>query len=208
MLLIWGFKALYKTLGEGTFYCPNDGGDRSYRVRQARKWFTFFWIPIIPLRVLGEFVECRSCRNAYDKSVLTMPTSAQMMDNLANAVRQAVVSIITADGVVGDGEREVGLAVMQRFTDTPYTMADLDDDLKDLRHGDLGSQLERAAGTLNEQGKESLLAACMEIAAADGDIDDSEVSEVRRAGAALGMSPLHVRGVIAQAKEQLGSPVD
>ena len=59
-----------------------------------------------------------------------MPTAAQMADNLANAMRQAVVSLITADGVVEDEEKTVGLEVMQRYPDTVYARADLEEDIK------------------------------------------------------------------------------
>lgn len=204
MLLIFGITVRYRTLAEGRFYCPHDGGDRGYRRRQARRWFSLFFIPLIPLKVLGEFIECGSCGSTYDLKVLTMPTAADIVDNLANAVRQAVVSLITADGTITKAEKDKGFEVMQRYTDTPYTRDHLEDDLKNLKHGDLAGPLGQAGGTLNEQGKESLLAACVEIAAADGSIDDRELAEIKRAGAALGMSPAHVRGVIAQAEEQLG----
>ncbi|MDH3730351.1 MAG: TerB family tellurite resistance protein [Acidimicrobiia bacterium] len=205
MIFVWGWKARYKTLGEGMFHCPHDGGDRAYRLRQARRWFTFFWIPIIPLKVLGEFIECTSCQSAYDEKVLTMPTSAQIMDNLANATRQAVVSMITADGVVDESEKRVGFEIMQRYSDTPYTMSDLEEDIRNRKHGDLALRLGEVAGMLNEQGKENLLAACLEIAAADGSIDESELNEVRKAGLALGMSANHVKGVILHAQESLSA---
>jgi len=204
VLLIFGIRVRYKTLAEGTFYCPHEGGDRSYRKRQARRWFTFFFIPLIPLKVLGEFIECQSCQSTYDQKVLTMPTAAAMMDNLANAMRQAVVSMITADGAIEDAEKEMGLEVMQRYTDTPYTMANLEEDLKDLKHGDLSGQLSNVAGMLNDPGKESLLVACVEIAAADGSIDEREMAQIEKAGAALGLTPVHLKGVILQAKEHLG----
>jgi uncharacterized tellurite resistance protein B-like protein len=204
VLIIFGIRVRYRTLSEGTFYCPHDGGDRSYRRRQARRWFALFFIPVIPLKVLGEFIECDSCGSTYDMKVLTMPTAAAMVDNLANAMRQAVVSLITADGVVTDAEKEKGLEVMQRYADTPYTMANLEDDLKDLRHGDLADVLGRIAGMLNGQGKESLLVACVDLAAADSSIDERELAEIQRAGTALGLSPAHLKGVILQAKEQLG----
>lgn len=204
MLLIWGFRARYKTLAEGTFYCPREGGDRSYRMRQARRWFTLFFLPLIPLKVLGEFVECRSCQAAYDEKVLTAPTAASMLDNLANAMRQAVVSMITADGEVTENEKEKGFEVMQRYTDTPYSIDDLNNDLKDLKHGDLATELGTVAGMLNDRGKESLLAACVDIAAADGSIDPTEISQIEHAGAALGMSAAHIKGVVLQAKERLG----
>lgn len=204
MLLIWGFRARYKTLAEGTFFCPREGGDRTYHHRQARRWFTLFFLPLIPLKVLGEFVECQSCKAAYDETVLTMATAASMIDNLADAMRQAVVSMITADGVVEESERAKGFEVIQRYADTPYTMENLNDDLKDLRHGDLVGQLGNVAGMLNDRGKESLLAACLEIAAADGSIDERETARIEQAGLALGMSSAHVKGVVLEAKEQLG----
>jgi uncharacterized tellurite resistance protein B-like protein len=204
VLLIVGIRVRYRTLAEGRFYCPHEGGDRSYRHRQARRWFTFFFLPIIPLKVLGEFIECSSCGTTYDLKVLTMPTAADMLDTLGNAMRQAVVSIITADGVVADHEKEVGLAVMQRYADSPYTMDNLEDDLEDLRHGDPAARLGKVAGMLGEQGKESLVAACIEIAAADGVIGERELVEIQKTGAALGLSPAHIKGVILETRERLG----
>lgn len=64
---------------------------------------------MIPLDVLGVFVECASCGSTYDEAVLTLPTAAKMMDNLANAMRHAIVSIITADRVVDRNEKRVAL---------------------------------------------------------------------------------------------------
>jgi tellurite resistance protein len=57
---------------------------------------------------------------------------------------------------------------------------------------------------LNDRGKESLLASCFEIAAVDGSVDERETTRIEEAGAALGMSPAHVKGVVLEAKERLG----
>lgn len=203
VLLIWGFKARYKTLESGAFFCPHDGDDRSYVRRQVKRWFTLFFIPLIPLNTLGEFIECTSCRRAYDPVVLTEPTAAKILDNLANAVRHAVVAIVTADGVVEDREKAAALEVARRYADTHYEMSDLERDLTDLAGSDLAGELSSVAGTLNPDGKELLLAACIEIASADGSVHAQEISEIERAGAALGMSAAHVRGVIADAADRL-----
>lgn len=201
MLLIWGWKARYTVLEEGVFFCPREGGDRPFHRKEARRWFTFFFIPVIPLNVLGEFIECQSCTSAYDPVVLTAPTAGQMMDNLANAMRYAVVAITMADGTVDDAERHVALQIMAEHSDTPYTPEDLDRDLRELHPGDLTTHLGNVAGYLNEHGKERLLTACVMIAASDGTVDESEIAELQKAGAALGMSPAHVRGVIAGVRE-------
>lgn len=203
MLLIWGWRARYKTLAEGTFYCPKEGGDRPYRTKEARRWFTLFFIPLIPLKVLGEFVECQSCQTSYDPVVLTAPTAADIMDNLANAMRYAIVAITTADGTIDDAERRVALEIMQQHSDTPYTESDLAHDLRELDVRDLTDHLSRVAGHLNEHGKERLLNACVHLAGADGSIDGTEITELNRAGTALGMSRAHIRGVVDSARETL-----
>ncbi|KRC63654.1 hypothetical protein ASE12_02060 [Aeromicrobium sp. Root236] len=201
VLLIWGFKVLYKSLSSGVFYCPHDGGDREYTLKQGRKWFTFFFIPLIPLKVLGEFVECNTCKSGYDPKVLSQPTAAGMADKLANAVRAAAVAIINADGQVSEQEKNVALEIMAKYSDTPYAAQHLDADLQQLTAADLDGALADVADMLSEQGKESLLDACVAIAAADGAINDGELALIERAGRGLGMTPAHLRGTIDQARE-------
>ncbi len=205
MLLVWGFKARYKIIESGMFACPHEGVDRGFSKKEAKRWFTFFWIPILPLNALGEFVECDSCKSSYDPRVLTNPTTAQIMDNLANAVRYAVVAIINADGVVNDLEKKRGLEIMQQYSDTPYTQQHLDEDIKTLPSAGLAVQLSTLAGSLNEHGKETLLNACVDLAVADGSVDAAEMKEIQQAGVGLGMTQAHVRGVLATATDRLGA---
>jgi len=200
-MIIWGWKARYSTLSSGTFYCPHEDGDRGYRHQQARRWFTLFFIPLIPLAVLGDFIECTSCGRQYDPVVLTLPTAAQIIDNLANAMRYAVVAIVTADDIVGDHEKAVALEIMGRYSDTPYTAEDLNRDLIELHSDSLEEAFSNVAGTLNALGKESLIEACMRLSAADGHIDERELEQIARAGRALGLSPAHLRGLMASAPE-------
>ena len=203
MLLIWGVRVRYKTLDGGTFSCPNEGGDRAYERKEAKRWFSLFWIPLIPLNVLGDLVECQSCGHTYDPRVLTQPTTAQMMDDLANAMRHAVVSVATSHGQPSDAVTDGALEVMQRYSDTPYTGRNLKDDLRSLRRSDLDGAFSKVTDTLNSHGREQLLVACLEVAVADGSIAPERLEAVRDVGAALGMSPAHIKGVIDTAEERL-----
>ncbi len=196
MLLIWGFTVRYSTLDGGTFFCPHEGGDRPYERKQAKRWFTFFFIPMIPLNELGEFVECTGCKRGYDQQVLSNPTSAQLLDNLANAMRQAVVSIIRADGHIDDAEKDAAVEVMKHYSDTPYARQHLDHDLETLPEHGLVEHFTGCAGILNSHGKESLLAACAQLAIADGDVAPEELALLHEAGTALGMTKAHVNGVM------------
>ena len=70
MLFILGLKPRVKTLDTGQFHCPNENGTRRYRSRRARRWVTFFFVPVIPLGTQGEWVECDSCGSQYHTSIL------------------------------------------------------------------------------------------------------------------------------------------
>ena len=203
MLLIWGFKARLKSIGEGgTFHCPHCGVDRAYLYREARRWFTFFWIPIIPLKVLGTFVECTTCKSTYDERVLQLPTNAAVADNLSIALRGLVVAVITADGVVGDAERSKAIELVSQAVDHAYGPAELEADLTAYAGHGVDAILGELAGTLNEQGKERMVQACVSLAQADGSVDEGELDIARQAGAALLMTPAHIRGVISETLER------
>lgn len=198
MLLIWGFKVRYKLLAEDHFFCPHEGGDRLYRRKQARKWFTFFWIPIIPLKILGEFIECATCGSTYETTVLTLPTASQIEDQLTRALRHVVVAMLHSGGSVDGNAREAAVEVVRQFANVAYDAAALDSDLTSLQVADLEHELVAAAGMLSSHGQETMLKACLTLAVADGHINDDELKTIEHAGRSLGMSAAHVRGVLAE----------
>jgi uncharacterized membrane protein YebE (DUF533 family) len=206
VLLIWGFKVRSKVLEEGHFFCPQEGGDRTYRRMQARRWFTFFFIPIIPLKVLGEYIECTACGATYEPRVLEMATTAQLEDQLTRAVRHVVVAMLHADAEISPQERQTAVDVVTRFGHTDYDVADLERDLQDLNVADLEHELTAVAGMLSPQGQEAVLRASLMLAAADGHVHDRELDAIMHAGRHLGMSPAHVRGVLAEVTETEAQP--
>lgn len=203
-MIIFGFKVLKKKIGEGIFYCPREGGDRNYVHRQARRWFHIFFIPIIPLNELGDYVECTSCKNTYYKDVLQGKTASQIEDVSTIAIRHVIVAMLLADGVVDPREREAALTVVSRFAQKPYGVADLDDDLANLKPANLTDNLEELGAILNEHGKENVLTASVYLAGSDGDIDRSELEVAREIGKAMTMSSAHIEGTIQQELSRLG----
>lgn len=204
MLLIWGFKGRSKTIASGVFFCPREGGDRNYEHKQAKRWFTFFFIPLIPLNDLGDFVECTSCKSTYYPSVLEGKTVGEIEDVSTIAIRHVVVSMLKADGHVDDREKEAALAVVARFASTPYGPNDLDDDLRSLSVSDLTDNLEELGAILNEHGRENVLTAAVYLAGSDGHVDPSELVVARDIGKALSMSGAHIEGTVQQELARLG----
>lgn len=88
MIIIFGNKVRYKTISTGQFYCPQCKAQRDYELRQVRNWFALYFIPIIPLNTIGEFVTCLTCGTQFAKEVLSMPMPSHTpLDRLAREAR-------------------------------------------------------------------------------------------------------------------------
>ncbi|MEM9132090.1 MAG: TerB family tellurite resistance protein [Actinomycetota bacterium] len=205
MLLIWGFRARTKMLSEGVFYSPAAGGDAPYKLLEAKRWFTFFFIPLIPLNTLGTFVECQATKATYDPKILDNPTNAQFTDQLSLGLREVVAAVAAADGAISEAEERLAVAIVGRQIQG-YDVAAFRADVAQAGVAPLDQRLVYLAGALNAQGKESLLGAAATIMASDGAIDERDRAEVERIGSLLTMSPAHVKGIIATAHEQSLAP--
>ena len=195
-MIIWGFRVIWHTIKEGTFHCPNEEADKPYRLRAARRFFTLFFIPLIPLKKLGQAVECLGCKQRFEPTVLARPTSPEMTTTLYDAVRCALVSILEIDGGVDPRSRKEALRVILSVQDDgDYSLVQLDADLRLFPTHDLESQLCDAKVFLQMDGREHLLAECVRVAAADGPISIAERHLIGRIGRSLGLSDAHVLGV-------------
>ena len=70
MFFILGLRSRTSTVDRGQFRCPNEGADRPYRHERARRWFTVFFLPLVPLGSQGERVQCQSCGATFGPDVL------------------------------------------------------------------------------------------------------------------------------------------
>jgi len=71
-LIIFGRRAVTGSQGGGTFHCPSCGPNKAYTHKRVRSFFTLYFIPVIPLSTLGEYVECGTCQGKYKPEVLSM----------------------------------------------------------------------------------------------------------------------------------------
>ena len=75
MFFVAGLKTRQTTADRGRFRCPNEGAQRRYRHVQARRWFTLFFIPLIPVGTQRERVHCEGCGTIYGPDVLRQHVS-------------------------------------------------------------------------------------------------------------------------------------
>ena len=65
MLIIFGTKNIGKTISRGTFSCVRCNTERQYQLKENRKYFSLFFIPVIPLEKQGDTLECTFCKTVY-----------------------------------------------------------------------------------------------------------------------------------------------
>ena len=203
MLIIFGLRVFYRTIAQGTFHCRRCGGDREYRHRAGRRWFTLFFIPVIPLNSVGEHVRCTTCRTRYVTDVLNQPTTAQMQAALPAGMRAAVAAMLRSGDPSNPASRQRAIEVVigsgVRDYDEAMLNADLMQPFEVIRPA-----LNQVGAQLTIQAREWYLADVIRIAMADGPLTESERHAALAIGADLGMTQAQVVGVVTMTEQAAG----
>ncbi|MGI9474609.1 MAG: DUF4190 domain-containing protein [Rubripirellula sp.] len=69
-MIIFGVKVTESATETGTFPCPNCRTPQHYRRLTMRRWFSLYFIPVIPMGRIGEQVECQGCFSRFAAQVL------------------------------------------------------------------------------------------------------------------------------------------
>lgn len=69
-MIIFGTKGVKSTLERGIFQCPECECSQEYKHKKVTKFFTLYFVPLIPLGRMGEYVECQSCKGAFVPRIL------------------------------------------------------------------------------------------------------------------------------------------
>jgi len=202
MLIIWGLRVVYRTLGRGVFFCRRCGGDREYRHRAGRRYITVFFIPLVPLMKTGAHVQCLTCRTRYVTEVLKLPTTVQMEAALVTGMRAMVAVMLRAgdpasplarrraiDAVIGAGDADY---------DETWLAADLDEPAESVR-----PRIAALGGQLQVEAREWCLAEAIRIAMADGPLTGAERAAAEHLANTLGMTQAQAIGVIALTEQNV-----
>jgi hypothetical protein len=203
MLLIWGLRVIYRTLGQGVFFCRRCGGDREYRHRAGRRFITVFFIPLIPLARTGEHVQCRTCKTRYVTEVLKLPTTVQMQLAVSAGMRALVVAMLRVGDPANPLARRRAIDAVAGTGERGYDEAALDADLDEPAGTEIG-RIAALGGQLQVEAKEWYLAEAIRIGLADGPLTGRERAAAGHLATALGMTQAQTIGVITLTGQNAG----
>jgi hypothetical protein len=204
LLLIWGLRVFYRTIGQGVFHCRRCGGDRQYRLRSGRRFFTLFFIPVIPLNKVGEHVQCLTCKTRYHTSALALPTAGQMQAALPAGMRAAAAAMLHAGDPGSAAARRKAIEAITGAGAQGYDDDALGRDLEQPASS-IAPALNQVGSQLAIQAREWFLAEVVRIGMADGTLSDAERQAAQAVAADLGMTQAQAYGVISMTERAAAS---
>ena len=75
-----GKDTVTRSIAGGIFVCAAERVQRAYYHYHMRSWFTLFGLKVLPGRVVGDYVECFSCKSTYDPRIVGSTHPALMVD--------------------------------------------------------------------------------------------------------------------------------
>jgi uncharacterized tellurite resistance protein B-like protein/predicted RNA-binding Zn-ribbon protein involved in translation (DUF1610 family) len=200
--IIFGTRGVTSTKEKGEFHCPQCNGANNYRHKSVRRFFTLYFIPIIPLDHLGEYVECERCQGTYDVGILEYDPQAaglQVEALFMVAMKQVMIAMLLADGVIDDSEVAELQATYEDLSGLAITEQDLREEIEVIQQkgSDAIELVSHLGPGLNDKGKEMVITAAYQIAAADGIVDESESQLLEQVADSMELTKAHFRGILA-----------
>ena len=202
-MIIFGTRGVTLTKDKGHFYCPECRSQRQYALKRIRRFFTLYFIPLIPLDKLGDFVECKTCRNSFRESILNYePDAAEVKfeSEYQKAIRRVTIQMMCADGRVNDSTMQVIKEIHKNVSGSQISTDEIKKEISADRRNrsSVRNDLVKLALHMNDNGKELIFKSAFCVAAADGKIQKKEKELLEEIVRSLDMSPSHVKGVIAE----------
>lgn len=203
MILI-GTMNWASTRMKGVFQCPECGGSQQFRLRASRPFLTLYFIPVLPIGGLQEYVECRNCKNSFESIILSnrmlpsdtpveKPSAKRESDktesNATNepSFKQDLLNIIALmmieDGHVNENEIKIARRLYENITEENISRDELGKACSQVQLQRLNTLSYLATASPRREHDERMLIvqAMFGVAGADGEITPNRMRSLMRA---------------------------
>ena len=202
-MIIYGVKGFKSKVSAGKFYCPQCIQDRVERWYKVRNWFTLYFIPLIPLNIAGQYLECQTCLGTFNTDAMDHGPDHYEAEGLKfeaefqKAMKITMLLMMLADGKIDPAEIEVVRTIFGDLTKGDYPSETLIEDVKRLEENNttIKGYLTDIGGRLNNGGKAMVFKAAILVAQADGEVAQEEEQLLKETYKALGLSRSQASGI-------------
>ena len=206
MFFIAGIKGETTTVETGVFYCPHCNAQTQYHHNQVHEKATVFFIPVINLRLLGEYIECQNCDSTYEMEILDYNSEQEQKKIEAIylvGIKKVMTTMMLADGKIDENEKSMMKDIYKNLADSTLSDYDIDKEIKNCKANpqELDNCLKELFSCLNESGREIIIKVAYWVSIADDEVDKKEEKLLIKMAKHFQMSSAHLKGIISEVNE-------
>ena len=225
MILI-GTMDWASTRMRGMFACPNCGATEAFRLRASRPFLTLYFIPVLPIGALQEYVQCSRCKTSFETEILAsrmlstgaangIPTGNNSANRSTSAAAPAVsfdedllkliALMMVEDGHVTENEIRLGRRLFENMTEQNLSREQLGQTCSQVRLQRLNtlSFLSTARQRRNHEEKLLMVLAMFGVAGADGEISPGRLKSLVEAQETLQLDKSEFERAVASTEQWL-----
>jgi len=208
IMIIFGTTGITFTMEQGQFLCPQCASTENFKHKKVTRFFTLYFIPLIPMGRLGDYVECQACKGTFVSRVLEYNPDEQQNEFQSvyeQAMRHCMVMIMLADGEIDENEMLAVQKIINKFGHNDMSLEELEIYVNGVQSNPepVNTYLKKVTPSLNEHGKEMIVKCALAVASADGNIDNSEIEVINQMAKTMEMSTTHLKGIISETVQQV-----
>ncbi len=192
-MIIFGTRGINRNVGAGQFFCPRCSTEQSYTHKAVKRFFTIYFIPLIPMGTAGEFVECQGCAGTFAMDILTYDPEVERQKTVDSFRRMAVAFLLDINRCKA-GELEalrdiVGDVVGQDIESEAVAL-----DVRQAQEADVDivKFVKNQAGDLSDEGKWLMMMTMRRILERVGTLMPHERDRLMECGRAMGLRKKHI----------------
>jgi len=196
-MIIWGWREITSAISDNNFHCPRCSQIRSGSLSRVQKYFTVYFIPLLPVGAEGRYVACNSCAGTFGEEILNHNPEYDQRERLMKMLRVLVMAAL-ADGTVDNKEQAeiqkqysalAGVALGQEALGQQIGLAK-------ASGTDLNGLVKQFAHELSEKGKALVVKLSFETMAASENFNRMHQSQLSRLPQTLGITEAKYKSII------------
>jgi hypothetical protein len=170
---------------------------RGYRWINVNRFFTLYFIPLIPMGKAGEYIKCDSCGGTYGTEVLDYNPERDRAETVA-AIRRLLVLLLVQARKTGPDKVEALRHVLHEYLgeDVPASLVHQEMQQAEQAGVSLGNFARQSAGDFSNDGVTLVMVAAKQVIGSGGFLSESDKDVLRELGRGLGLLAPAVEGFI------------
>jgi hypothetical protein len=198
-MIIFGWRAITRNGEKGKFNCPQCKSQRDYQRKKIQRFFTLFFVPLIPLQVLQESIQCQLCKKQFVPDILKYDPKAEA-EAKQRLVTASFRTVLAHFGSLSDKkDAELFDLIPRLMSGLGCEVMSAEEAKTDIANsaGDFAGAAEKIRPYLTDQGRELLVKGALLAATTDGALTPTKQDALTALAKSLTMTDAHFKGVVA-----------